>query len=268
MSYLVLQVAENELGYLEKASNYLLDDKTANAGYNNWTKYARDLDELKTFYNGPKNGFDWCDMFVDWCFYKAYGRDWAQKLLNQPDKSAGAGCIFSLQYFKQINRFFTNNPKAGDQIFFGKNPENAYHTGLVEKVDNFYVYTIEGNTSGASGVISNGGGVCRKKYPLNASYIAGYGRPNYYLVGDDGNQIYEEEEEMTQEKFNEMMNKWLEEQAKRNDVWPSSQEARNWAESNGFIQGDLNGNKMYKKFLTREEMILVLYRVLNSTGAI
>ena len=34
----------NEVGYLEKRSNYMLDNKTANAGYNNYTKYTRDID--------------------------------------------------------------------------------------------------------------------------------------------------------------------------------------------------------------------------------
>ena len=70
----------------------------------------------------------------------------------------------------------------------------------------------------------------------------------------------EEEEEMTQEKFNEMMNVWLTEQAKK-DPSPWSQEARDWAEGKGYIQGDENGQKMYKKPLTREEFIQVLYRV-------
>lgn len=32
-----------EVGYLEKASNEQLDDKTANAGKKNFTKYARDM---------------------------------------------------------------------------------------------------------------------------------------------------------------------------------------------------------------------------------
>ena len=43
------------------------------------------------------------------------------------------------------------------------------HTGLVYAVDNAYVYTIEGKTSGANGVVANGGGVCKKKYRLDYS---------------------------------------------------------------------------------------------------
>ena len=174
----VIDIAIAEIGYLEKASNSQLDDPTANAGSNNWTKYARDLDKIPGFYNGRKNGYEWCDMFVDWCFVQAYGIETAKKLLNQPYNSAGAGCTYSAQYFKNAGQFHTSKPQSGDQIFFG-NASNAYHTGLVYKVDTSYVYTVEGNTSGASGVIANGGGVCRKQYRLNNGQIYGYGRPAY-----------------------------------------------------------------------------------------
>ena len=72
----------------------------------------------------------------------------------------------------------------------------------------------------------------------------------------------EEEEEMTQEQFNTMMNNWLIEQAnKPADDW--SLEAREWAEKNQLIKGDENNRKMYKKPLTREEFIAVLCRALN-----
>lgn len=47
------------------------------------------------------------------------------------------------------------------------------------KVDANRVYTIEGNTSSASGVIPNGGAVAYKSYQLNYNRIAGYGRPKY-----------------------------------------------------------------------------------------
>ena len=36
-------IALAEVGYLEKASNEQLNDKTANAGKKNFTKYARDM---------------------------------------------------------------------------------------------------------------------------------------------------------------------------------------------------------------------------------
>ena len=175
----VISILLAEDGYLEKKSNKNLDDKTANAGANNFTKYSRDLDALKTFYNGPKQGFAWCDVFVDWGFVKAFGVEEAKRLLCQPSKSCGAGVGYSADYYKAKGQFHESQPQAGDQIFFKDSKGSITHTGLVHNVDKTYVYTIEGNTSSASGVVANGGSVRHKKYKLNYSLIAGYGRPNY-----------------------------------------------------------------------------------------
>lgn len=72
----VISIALGEVGYCEKASDYDLDSKTGNAGHNNYTKYARDLWNADPhFYQGPKQGYDWCAVFVDWCIYEATGRD-------------------------------------------------------------------------------------------------------------------------------------------------------------------------------------------------
>lgn len=177
----VIDIALNEVGYLEKKTNSNLDSKTANAGYGNYTKYARDLDNIKNFYNGKKNGYAWCDVFVDWCFVKAYGVETAKKLLCQPDKSAGAGCGFSANYYKNKGQFHST-PKKGDQIFFTQGG-SVTHTGIVYKVDDSTVYTIEGNTSSAAGVVANGGAVAKKSYRRSSTYIYGYGRPDY-----DGNE--------------------------------------------------------------------------------
>lgn len=175
----LIQIASNEVGYLEKKSNSNLSSKTANAGYNNYTKYAKELDKLGYFYNGPKNGYAWCDVFVDWCFVQAFGVEEALKLLQQPKKSYGAGCTYSARYYKEKGQLYTK-PKKGDQIFFWNAKKTAPgHTGIVYKVDSTYVYTIEGNTSSASGVVANGGGVFKKKYKLNHSRIYGYGRPMF-----------------------------------------------------------------------------------------
>ncbi len=167
----VLAVAAAEIGYKEKKSNAQLDDKTANAGSGNYTKYARDFDQkYPRWYNGKKNGYAWCDMFVDWCFLTAYGYENALRLLCQPEKSAGAGCTYSLRYYKSKGRFHTSGPKPGDQIFFGTSLDNSTHTGIVEKVTAQKVYTIEGNTSDQ---------VARRNYALTNSRILGYGRPAY-----------------------------------------------------------------------------------------
>lgn len=70
----------------------------------------------------------------------------------------------------------------------------------------------------------------------------------------------EDEEDMTQEKFDEMMNNWLVNLAKQP---PSSWSAndRAWCEQNKIINGDNNGNMMYKKYVTREEMAAIIHRL-------
>lgn len=176
----VISIAMQEEGYLEKKSNKDLDDKIKNAGSNNYTKYARDLDNIKNFYNGKKNGYAWCDVFVDWCFVKAFGVDRALELLCQPTKSCGAGVGYSCDYYKAKGQFYTK-PQIGDQIFFKNSSGVRTHTGLVYNVDKNYVYTIEGNTSSVAGVVSNGGCVKRKQYKLSSTYIYGYGRPAYKI---------------------------------------------------------------------------------------
>lgn len=176
----LLKIAKAEVGYIEKASNKDLDSKTANAGKNNYTKYARDLDAIPGFYNGKKQGYAWCDVFVDWCFVQAFGVEKAKELLCQPNRSLGAGCKYSRNYYKANGQLY-NKPALGDQIFFKDSDGDIVHTGIVYDVDKSYVYTIEGNTSTASGVVANGGTVAKKKYKLTYNKIAGYGRPDYIL---------------------------------------------------------------------------------------
>ena len=165
----VIKIAEQQVGYLQKKTNSNLQDKTANAGSNNYTKYWADL---KPSYQQQS----WCDAFVSWCFLKAYGAEAANELL-----CGGLNSFYtptSASYYKKKKQWYTY-PKVGDQIFF-ENDVRICHTGIVWKVTNSYVYTIEGNTSGASGVIPNGGGVCKKSYAIkNNKRIAGYGRPQY-----------------------------------------------------------------------------------------
>lgn len=166
----VIKVAEAEVGYLEKASNANLDDKTANAGSANYTKYGRDMCKITGVYGTHAA---WCDCFVDWIFVEAYGQTEAERLLGgfsgYTPTSAG--------YFKNRKQWYTS-PKVGDIIFF-KNSIRICHTGIVVAVSGDIVYTIEGNTSAGQEVIPNGGAVCAKSYKITNPNIAGYGRPAY-----------------------------------------------------------------------------------------
>jgi N-acetyl-anhydromuramyl-L-alanine amidase AmpD len=68
----------------------------------------------------------------------------------------------------------------------------------------------------------------------------------------------EGDEEMTQETFNQMLETYLAQQAKKDSTWELS--AMEWAQQNGLVQGDENGRLSPKKFLTRGEMMTVLQR--------
>lgn len=170
----VINIASNEVGYLEKKSNSQLDSKTANAGSNNYTKYGRDMHKLFPAYmDFPAY---WCLCFVSWCFYNAYGLEQGAKLLcGQYDDYT----IAMAQRFKTAGKY-NKIPKVGDLVFF-KNAActKICHVGLVYKVTGTYIYTIEGNTSGASGVVANGGGVAKKSYKRSYYRIDGYAHPDY-----------------------------------------------------------------------------------------
>ncbi len=162
----VIKIATEELGYLEKKSNSQLDSKTANAGYNNYTKYWRDI---KPDYQGQP----WCACFISWIFMKAFGLETAKKLLKH----------WPYVYCPTLGNLFTKNanPKRGDIVIFYRNGTFA-HTGIVIKVDGDRFWTIEGNTSNNIGIIANGGGVCDKSYYNSKLPGTKFCTPDYSIV--------------------------------------------------------------------------------------
>lgn len=162
----VINIAKGEIGYLEKASNSQLDSKTANAGYNNYTKYWRDV---YPSYQAQA----WCAAFVSWVFMQAFGKTTATKLLKH----------WPYVYCPTLGSLFTKyaNPEVGDIVIFYRNGTFA-HTGIVIDVDGDKFTTIEGNTSGASGIVANGGGVCQKSYYNSNLPGTKFCRPDYSIV--------------------------------------------------------------------------------------
>ena len=170
----VIEVAKAEINYLEKKSNSQLDSKTGNAGYNNYTKYWRDV-------KPEWNGSYWCACFITWVFQTALGKKRTKELLKH----------YPYVYCPTLAGLFTkySTPKVGDIVIFWKNGAYA-HTGLVIAVNGNTFTTIEGNTSGASTVVPNGGGVCQKTYNLK-NVNAKFCRPAYAstTITSDANKI-------------------------------------------------------------------------------
>lgn len=172
----LIEIALAEVGYPEKASNDNLDSMTENAGSANFTKYARDLFRAG-YYNGNKQGFPWCDPYVDWTFWKACdeNKEKAEYIQCQTG-NLGAGCGWSLKYFKAAGRL-DMNPKLGDQIFFKYTDDSstADHTGIVVGLTATTVQTVEGNS---------GNKVSLRTYSRNYYAIIGYGHPRYDVETD------------------------------------------------------------------------------------
>lgn len=175
----VIAAAKNEVGYLEKASNNNLNDKTANPSTSeansNYTKYNTVVGSIKQ---------PWCAAFVCWCVNAAAGGDkeLVKKILCG---NMSASCQGLLNNLRGANRT-SKTPEPGDFIFFKykttRHNNETSHIGIVVTSDGTNVYTIEGNTSGGINVglaAHDGGSVAEKTHKLNADYILGYGHPMY-----------------------------------------------------------------------------------------
>lgn len=108
---------------------------------------------------------EWCACFVSWCANKCGYLDTIIPKFS--------GCSAGVQWFKARNQWAERSvtPEPGMIIFFDWDVDGLPdHTGIVEKSENGYVYTIEGNTSDS----------CRRRqYAASNPQILGYGMPSY-----------------------------------------------------------------------------------------
>ena len=151
-------------GYMEKATESMLDDKTANAGSANYTKYARDINVLG---QPGCQGQAWCATYQFWIDVKIFGLKTALQHMG-----GGFYNCQSITKHAKSNGTWHSTPKLGALVIF----RNGSHVGRVTKVTDTLVYTNEGNTSKTDQdvVIANGGMVCDKVYSRNSKNIDGY----------------------------------------------------------------------------------------------
>ena len=159
-------------GYLEKKSNAYLDDFKKNAGYNNYTKFARDVNS----WGQPGcQAQPWCAVYQFWKLVKVFGLTKALHIMG----GGFYNCRSVTQHAKQKGTWHST-PKKGALVVF----RNGSHIGSVNSFDTNYVYTNEGNTSGVPGVVANGGACRNKKYKLTDSAIDGYVWIDYGTASD------------------------------------------------------------------------------------
>lgn len=149
-------------GYLEKKSNAYLDDFKKNAGYNNYTKFARDVDS----WGQPGcQGQAWCAEFQFWKLVKVIGITNALKIMG-----GGFYNCKSVKNWSKKQGTWHTTPKLGALPIF----RNGSHIGDVQSLTSSKINTNEGNTSSAPGVVANGGAVRNKTYAINDPSIDGY----------------------------------------------------------------------------------------------
>lgn len=112
---------------------------------------------------GFSNHVEWCACFVSWCADQC-------GYLDSGTYPKFSGCVFGMQWFQQRGLWLDGSaePVPGMLIFFDWATQDGVpdHVGIVEKVENGVVYTVEGNSRD----------MCRQKqYSLGSGVILGYG---------------------------------------------------------------------------------------------
>ncbi|NDO38970.1 CHAP domain-containing protein [Anaerotruncus colihominis] len=122
---------------------------------------------------GFNSRVEWCACFVSWCANEC-------GYIDAGVIPKFAGCTGGSNWFKDRGQWQDGDyePRPGDLIFFdwnnkgGSGPQDDVpdHVGIVERVENGVVYTVEGNS----------GDSCRQRsYSVGHYEIWGYGCPIY-----------------------------------------------------------------------------------------
>ena len=122
---------------------------------------------------GFNSRVEWCACFVSWCANEC-------GYIETGIIPKYASCVNGVQWFKDRGQWLDGSaePLPGMIIFYdwdkqgqsGQQDGRADHTGIVWKVENGYVYTIEGNLSDKC---------MTSRRPIGEYQILGYGVPEY-----------------------------------------------------------------------------------------
>ena len=120
---------------------------------------------------GFESRVEWCACFVSWCANEC-------GYLDSGVIPKFAGCVTGAQWFKDRGQWLdgTEEPLPGMIVFFDWDDEEdgqdgrSDHTGIVERVEDGTVRTVEGNSADS---------VRQNTYPLGDPQIYGYGVPSY-----------------------------------------------------------------------------------------
>ena len=159
--------------------------------------------------------------FIWWLFARAG----SAALFYGGGKTASCTTLYGYHKAQKVS----GNYLPGDIVFFNFSGGTAtQHVGIVESYDGVELTTIEGNTGSTNQ--ANGGQVQRRTRALK--YVVAAYRPNY-----------EEDKQMD------------------NTPSPSAKTAVEWAQKNGILLGNADGDLMLSSPCTRHQMCVFLRRI-------
>ena len=133
----------------------------------------QETDHMDNIWYGFGSRVEWCACFVSWCANEC-------GYIDTGVIPKFAGCVNGVQWFRDRGQWADNaiEPAPGMIIFFdwdnkghsGPQDGQPDHVGIVWKVEDGIIYTVEGNS----------GDSCRvNQYPVGHYEILGYGIVNY-----------------------------------------------------------------------------------------
>ena len=150
------EYVEHVLRYYHFGSSNIVDIARNEIGNKGGEKYWR--------WYGFNQRVNWCAIFVSWCANES-------GIMNNTIPRFSL-CTDGVKWYKDHSKWKNKSyiPQTGDIIFFDWNGDgHVQHVGIVEKVENGKVYTIEGNSNDE---------VRNKNYSLTNKSIYGYGSVN------------------------------------------------------------------------------------------
>ncbi len=156
----IAAVALSQVGYHEGGSNSALSGSSSSTA--NYTEYG--------YWFGQQS--NWCAIFISWCANQA---GIPTSIVKKNAVASGNSC----QYGERKYTFGSRAPKVGDILYVQNDSDSSVdHVGLVYKVDDTYIYSVEGNFGHKVGTIKYYRSSGKQTY-YSSTKILFYGVPEY-----------------------------------------------------------------------------------------
>ena len=164
----IVNVALSQVGYHEGSGSSDLSGSSSSSG--NYTEYGK-------WFGQQSN---WCAIFISWCANQA---GVPTSVVKKNAIASGSSCQFGEKKYS----FGSRSPQVGDIIYVQNDSDSDVdHVGLIYKVDDTYIYSVEGNFGNKVGTIKYYKDTGRQTY-YSSTKILFYGAPSYSTGSATGN---------------------------------------------------------------------------------